>query len=57
MFNLTSLFGLELLIRLAAYVGVVVLGLSLHMFVTYGLAVWWAGAFTAAFSAKLKKQP
>lgn len=43
MFNLTSLFGLELLIRLAAYVGVVVLGLSLHMFVTYGLAVWWAG--------------
>ncbi|HHW4680674.1 MAG TPA: dicarboxylate/amino acid:cation symporter [Xylella taiwanensis] len=43
MFNLTALFGFELLMRLAAYVGVVVLALALHMFVSYGLAVWWAG--------------
>ncbi|HHW4678721.1 MAG TPA: dicarboxylate/amino acid:cation symporter [Xylella sp.] len=43
MFHLTALFGFELLIRLAAYVGVVVLALALHMFVSYGLAVWWAG--------------
>jgi len=43
MFNLAALFGFELLIRLGAYVGVVVLALGLHMVVTYGLAVKLAG--------------
>jgi len=43
MFNLAALFGLDLLIKLGAYVGVVVLALGLHMVVTYGLAVKFAG--------------
>jgi len=43
MFNLAAVFGFELLIRLGAYVGVVVLALALHMFVVYSLAVRFAG--------------
>jgi DAACS family dicarboxylate/amino acid:cation (Na+ or H+) symporter len=39
MFNLAALFGWELLIRLGAFVGVVLLALGLHMFVTYPLAL------------------
>jgi DAACS family dicarboxylate/amino acid:cation (Na+ or H+) symporter len=39
MFNLAALFGWDLLARLGAFVGVVVLALSLHMFVTYPLAL------------------
>ncbi len=39
MFNLAAVFGWELLARLAAYVGVVLLALGLHMFVTYPLAL------------------
>ena len=35
MFNLAALFGWDLLARLGAYVGVVVLALALHMFVVY----------------------
>ncbi|MCW0447614.1 dicarboxylate/amino acid:cation symporter [Xanthomonas sacchari] len=43
MFNLAALFGFELLVRLGAYVGVVVLALGLHMVVSYGVAVRLAG--------------
>src|SRR5687768_14477908 len=39
MFNLASVFGWELLVRLGAYVGVVLLALGLHMFVVYPLAL------------------
>lgn len=39
MFNLAALFGWELLIRLGAYVGVVLLALGLHMFVVYPVAL------------------
>ena len=39
MFNLAALFGWDLLLRLGAYVGVVLLALGLHMFVTYPLAL------------------
>jgi DAACS family dicarboxylate/amino acid:cation (Na+ or H+) symporter len=39
MFNLAALFGWELLLRLSAYVGVVLLALGLHMFGTYSVAV------------------
>ncbi len=39
MFELAAIFGFELLIRLGAYVGVVVLALALHMFVTYSAAL------------------
>ncbi len=37
MFNLAAVFGWDLLLRLGAYVGVVVLALALHLFVTYPL--------------------
>ena len=39
MFNLTSVFGLDLLAKLGAYVGVVLLALGLHMFVVYPLVL------------------
>lgn len=39
MFNLAALFGWDLLLRLGAYVGVVVLALSIHMFVVYPIAL------------------
>ncbi len=43
MFNLAALFGWDLLVRLGAYVGVVLLALSIHMFVVYSLALKFAG--------------
>jgi len=39
MFNLAALFGWELLLRLSAYVAVVLLALGLHMFGVYSLAL------------------
>ncbi|GAA4859965.1 dicarboxylate/amino acid:cation symporter [Luteimonas vadosa] len=39
MFNLAALFGWDLLVRLGAYVGVVVLALSIHMIVVYSVAL------------------
>ncbi len=46
MFNLAALFGWELLARLGAYVGVVVLALSIHMFVVYSLALKFVGGYS-----------
>ncbi len=43
MFNLAAIFGFSLLVKLGAYVGVVVLALGVHMFVSYGIAVKLAG--------------
>lgn len=43
MFNLTALFGVDLLIRLGAYVLVVVAALALHLLVTYSLALKFLG--------------
>ena len=43
MFNLAALFGWDLLVRLAAYVGVAVGAMAIHMFVVYPLVVWIAG--------------
>ena len=39
MFNLAATFGWDLLLRLAGYVGVVVLALAIHMFVVYSAAL------------------
>ena len=47
-FNLAALFGWELLLRLAGYVGVVVLALSLHFIVVYSLALRFAGGWSPA---------
>jgi Na+/H+-dicarboxylate symporter len=43
MFNLAALFGWDLLARLAAFVGVAVGAMAIHMFVVYPLVVWSAG--------------
>lgn len=43
MFNMAVVFGVDLLVQLGAYVGVVVLALALHMFVTYSIALKLAG--------------
>jgi len=43
MFNLASVFGWDLLVKLGAYVGVVLLALGVHMFVTYPLLLKFAG--------------
>lgn len=46
MFNLAVLFGWDLLLRLGAYVGVVVLALAIHMFVVYSLALKLVGGYS-----------
>lgn len=46
MFNLAALFGWDLLVRLGAYVGVVVLALSIHMFVVYSIALKYFGGWS-----------
>jgi DAACS family dicarboxylate/amino acid:cation (Na+ or H+) symporter len=48
MFNLAALFGWDLLVRLGAYVGVVVLALSIHMLVVYSLALRVVGGYSPA---------
>ncbi len=40
-FNNIAQFGLDLLISLAAFVGTVLLGLSLHFFGVYSLSIWF----------------
>ncbi|MDB5420287.1 MAG: dicarboxylate/amino acid:cation symporter, partial [Brevundimonas sp.] len=46
MFNLAALFGWDLLVRLAAYVGVAVGAMLIHMFVVYPLVVWGLGGMS-----------
>jgi len=46
MFNLAALFGWDLLRTLAAYVGVVLLALGVHMFVVYPLVVRFLGGMS-----------
>jgi len=46
MFNLAALFGWDLLLRLAAYVGVVVGALALHLFVVYPIAIRTLGGYS-----------
>jgi DAACS family dicarboxylate/amino acid:cation (Na+ or H+) symporter len=43
MFNLAALFGWDLLARLAAFVGVAVGAMAIHMFVVYPICVWLLG--------------
>jgi Na+/H+-dicarboxylate symporter len=40
MFNLAALFGWDLLVRLAAFVGVAVAAMAIHMFVVYPVMIW-----------------
>lgn len=46
MFNLAALFGWELLVRLAAYVGVAVGAMLIHMFVVYPIVGWAMGGMS-----------
>lgn len=48
MFNLAAVFGWDLLLRLSAYVGVVLLALGLQMFVIYPLVLKLAGGMSPA---------
>ncbi|MEA1071311.1 dicarboxylate/amino acid:cation symporter [Sphingomonas sp. LY29] len=49
MFNLSAVFGWELLLRLGAYVGVVLLALGTQMFVVYPLVIKFAGKMSPLF--------
>lgn len=51
-FNLAALFGWELLLRLGAYVGVVLLALGLHFFIVYPLSVKFLGGMSPVFFFK-----
>lgn len=46
MFNLAALFGWDLLVRLAAYVGVAVGAMLIHMFIVYPIVVWGLGGMS-----------
>ncbi len=55
MFNLAAIFGVDLLVRLGAYVGVVVLALAVHMFVVYSLALKMVGKSPVAFFREIQE--
>ena len=45
-FNLAALFGWDLLVRLGAFVGVVVAALSIHFFVVFSAALYFVGGMS-----------
>lgn len=56
MFNLAALFGWDLLIRLSAYVGTVLLALSIQMFIVYPLLLkFLAGKSPIAFFREIQE--
>lgn len=55
MFNLAAIFGFELLVRLGAYVLVVVAALALHMFVSYSIALRLSGYSPLAFFRSIQE--
>ena len=57
MFNLAALFGWDLLVRLAAYVGVAVGAMAIHMFVVYPLVVWIGGGMNPVTFFRGVRQP
>ena len=57
MFNLAALFGWDLLVRLAAYVGVAVGAMAIHMFVVYPLVVWIGGGMNPLTFFQGVRQP
>ncbi|KQS56249.1 sodium:dicarboxylate symporter [Brevundimonas sp. Leaf363] len=57
MFNLAALFGWDLLVRLAAYVGVAVGAMAIHMFIVYPLAVWALGGMSPLRFFKGVREP
>jgi len=57
MFNLSALFGWELLVRLGAYAGVAVGAMAIHMFVVYPLLVLIFGGMNLLKFANGVKEP
>ena len=57
MFNLAALFGWDLLVRLAAYVGVAVGAMAIHMFFVYPLVVWIGGGMSPLKFFKGVREP
>jgi len=57
MFNLAALFGWDLLVRLAAYVGVAVGAMAIHMFIVYPLVVWIGGGMSPLKFFKGVREP
>jgi Na+/H+-dicarboxylate symporter len=57
MFNLAALFGWELLVRLAAYVGVAVGAMVIHAFVVYPLLVWSLGRMSPLAFFRAVREP
>ena len=57
MFNLAALFGWELLVRLAAYVGVAVGAMLIHMFVVYPIVVWTMGGMSPVNFFRAIREP
>ena len=57
MFNLAALFGWDLLVRLAAFVGVAVGAMAIHMFVVYPLLVWIFGGMNPLTFANGIREP
>ncbi len=45
-FNLAAAFGWDLLTKLAGYVGVALLAMSIHFFIVYSLSVRWLGGMS-----------
>ena len=57
MFNLAAVFGWDLLVRLSAYVGVVLLALGLHMFVVYPIALRLLGGVSPVWFFRQVQEP
>jgi Na+/H+-dicarboxylate symporter len=57
MFNLSALFGWELLVRLGAYAGVAVGAMAIHMFIVYPLLVWTLGGMNPLKFASGVREP
>ncbi|MGV3578721.1 dicarboxylate/amino acid:cation symporter [Brevundimonas sp.] len=57
MFNLAALFGWDLMMRLAAFVGVAVGAMAIHMFVVYPLVVWIGGKMNPIAFFKGVREP
>lgn len=56
MFNLAALFGWELLARLAAFAGVAIGAMAVHMFVVYPLVLWlFAGRSPLGFFSNVRE--
>jgi len=57
MFNLAALFGWDLLVRLAAFVGVAVGAMAIHMFVVYPLVILFLGRMSPIRFFKSVQRP